>query len=104
MSGKYGKMLKQAQKMQQEMAKIEEGLVEEKVEASSGGGAVKAMVNGKQELLGVKIKPDVVDKNDIEMLEDLVMAAVQEALRQSKELAAQRMAQLTGGLNLPGMM
>ena len=104
MNGKYGKMLKQARKIEQEMAKIEEELAQEKVEASAGGAAVKATVNGKQELLEVKINPDVVDAEDVEMLEDLVTAAVKEALRQAKDLASQKMARLTGGLNLPGIV
>ena len=103
MNSKYGKMVKQAQQMQKEMAKVEEELAGEKVEASAGGGAVKATVNGKQELLEIKISPDVIDKDDVEMLEDLVKAAVSEAIRQSRELANQKMSRLTGGLNIPGM-
>lgn len=101
-----GNMMKQIQKMQADMAKVEEELTETKIEASAGGGAVKATVTGKQQLVEVKIDPSVVDPEDIEMLEDMVVAAVNEALRQSQELAQKKMAAVTGplagGMGLPG--
>jgi nucleoid-associated protein EbfC len=94
------KMMQQVQKMQAKMAKVQEDLVNEKVEAGSGGGAVKAVVNGQQQLLSVTIDPDLASE-DIEMLQDLVVAAVNEAMEQSKALAAERMQQVTAGLGLP---
>lgn len=104
--GGMGNMMKQIQKMQAEMAKVEQELAEIKVEASSGGGAVKAVVSGKQQVLEVKIDPSVVDPDDVEMLEDMVVAAVNEALRQSHEIAQKKLAAVTGplagGLGLPG--
>ncbi|MGI6512819.1 MAG: YbaB/EbfC family nucleoid-associated protein [Syntrophomonadaceae bacterium] len=101
--GNMGKMLKQAQKIQQEMAKLQEELKERTVEASAGGGVVEVTVSGKQELLAIKIKPEVVDPEDIEMLQDLVLAAVNEGLRKSQEMVADEMAKITGGLNIPGL-
>ena len=99
-----GKMLKQAQKMQAEMARLQEEMAERTITGSAGGGAVQAVVNGKQELLSVTIKPEVVDPEDLEMLQDLVTAAVNDALKQSQEMVAREMGRLTGGmgLNLPG--
>ncbi|MDO8886233.1 MAG: YbaB/EbfC family nucleoid-associated protein [Candidatus Oleimmundimicrobium sp.] len=98
-----GKLMKQAKKMQQEMVKIQEKLADERIEASAGGGAVKVVVNGKQELLDIKIDPSVVDPDDIEMLQDLVLAAANEALQQSRDLAAQRVNSVTGGMGIPGL-
>ncbi len=98
-----GKMLKQIQKMQGEMAKIQEELADREVKASSGGGAVEVTANGKQEIMDIKIDPDIVDKDDIEMLEDLVLAAVNESLRLSQEMANEEMQKITGGLNIPGL-
>ncbi len=97
------KMLKQIQKMQADMAKIQEELAEKIVKATVGGGAVEVAANGKQEIIDIKINPEVVDAEDIEMLEDLVLAAVSEALRLSQELAQEEMQRLTGGLNIPGL-
>lgn len=97
------KMLKQIQKMQAGMAKIQEELAEKTVKATVGGGAVEVAANGRQEIIDIKINPDVVDAEDIEMLEDLVLAAVSEALRLSQELAQEEMQKLTGGLNIPGL-
>ncbi|HDP70593.1 MAG TPA: YbaB/EbfC family nucleoid-associated protein [Actinobacteria bacterium] len=99
-----GKLMKQAKKMQQEMAKIQEELTGEKIEASAGGGAVKVIVNGKQELLEVKIDPSVVNSEDIDMLQDLVLAGVNEALQQSRDLAEQKLNSITGGMGIPGLM
>ena len=99
-----GKLMKQAKKMQQEMVKIQEELAGERIEASAGGGAVKVVANGKQELLEVKIDSEVVDSDDVGMLQDLVLAAANEALQQSRDLAAQRLNSVTGGMGIPGLM
>ena len=101
--GNMNKMMKQVQKMQAQMAKLQEELEERVVEASAGGEAVAVKVNGKQEVLEIKIDPDVVDPDDVEMLEDLVLAAVNEALRKAEEMMAKEMGKLTGGLNIPGL-
>lgn len=99
-----GKMMKQFQQVQQNVAKMEQELAEERMEASAGGGAVTAVVNGRQEVLELKIDEKVVQAGDVEMLQDLVLAAVSEALRKSRDLANQKLARLTGGLNIPGSM
>lgn len=104
MKGNYGKMLKQMQKMQDDMAKVQEELAQESVEATAGGGAVKVKVNGKQEIVSIEIAPSAVDPEDVEMLQDIVMAAANEALRQAGELAAKRMGGVTAQLGLPGLM
>ncbi|GAW93633.1 YbaB/EbfC family nucleoid-associated protein [Calderihabitans maritimus] len=98
-----GKMMKQIQKMQAQMAKLQEELEEKTVEASSGGGAVKVVVNGKQELVSIKIQPDAVNAEDTEILEDLIMAAVNEGLRKAQEMVAAEMSKITGGMKLPGL-
>jgi len=102
---KMDKLFKQAQKMQTQMVQIQERLAEEKVEGAAGGGMVRVVANGQGDILSVTISPEVIDPQDPEMLEDLVLAAVNEALRLSKELANQRMGQLAGGmgLNVPGL-
>jgi nucleoid-associated protein EbfC len=92
-----------AQQMQQEMLRIQTELESTIVDGSSGGGVVKAQVTGKQELVSITIDPAAVDPSDVEMLQDLVVAAVNDALRASRELADQKMAAVTGGLRLPGM-
>jgi len=92
-----------AQQMQQEMLRVQSELAETNVDGSAGGGVVRATVTGKQELVSVKIDPSAVDPTDVEMLEDLVVAAVNDALRASRELAESKMAAVTGGLRLPGM-
>ena len=102
--GDFSNLLKQAQKMQKEMGRIQSELKERVVEGSAGGGMVKAHVNGLQELLSIKIDPDVVDPEDVEMLEDLVTAAVKQGLKTAKELSESEMSKLTGGINLPGIM
>lgn len=89
--------------LQNKMMKIQDDLAEETVEAAVGDGAVKAVMTGQQQLRSVKIDPSVVDPEDVEILEDLVVAAVNQAITQSQELAAQRMGAITGGLKLPGM-
>lgn len=101
--GNMNKMMKQVQKMQQEMARVQEELAEKSVEASAGGGVVKVKANGRQEIVSLTIDPAAVEPEDVEMLQDLILAAVNDALRQSQELAAQEMARVTGGLNLPGL-
>jgi DNA-binding YbaB/EbfC family protein len=97
------KLLKQARAMQDRMSRIQEELAAREVEATSGGGMVTVRMNGKQEILAVKIDPEVVDPGDVEMLEDLVGAAVNEALGKVKELAREEMSGLTGGLRIPGL-
>lgn len=97
-------MMKQVQKIQAEMMRLQEELGGRTVEATVGGGAVTAVVNGKQELVSISIRPEAVDPEDVEMLQDLVLSAVNEALRQSREMVAQEMGKLTGGLNIPGIL
>ncbi len=101
--GNMQKMMKQVQKMQADMAKMQEELAEKQVETTAGGGAIKVVANGKQEVVEIKIKPEVIDPEDPEMLEDLITAAVNEALRKSQEMVSQAMGKITGGLNIPGM-
>ena len=103
MGGNMQKMMKQVQKMQADMARLQEELADRTTEASSGGGMVTAVVNGKQEVLSIKIKPEAVDPEDVEMLEDLLVAAVKEAMRKSQEMAAEEMNKITGGIKIPGM-
>ncbi|HDZ62523.1 MAG TPA: YbaB/EbfC family nucleoid-associated protein [Nitrospirae bacterium] len=98
-----GDLMKQAQKMQQEMGKIQEESKKKTVEASSGGGMVVVVANGAQEIISIKIEKDVVNPEDIEMLQDLVTAAVNEALRMSQQMVNDDMGKLTGGMNIPGM-
>jgi DNA-binding YbaB/EbfC family protein len=98
-----GNLQRMAQQMQQEMLRIQSELEAATVTGSSGGGVVSATVTGKQELVGLTIDPSAVDPSDVEMLQDLVVAAVNDALRASRELAEQKMAAVTGGLRLPGM-
>ena len=96
-------MMKQAQKMQEQMLKMQEEMEEKKFEATAGGGAVRVVVSGKREVLEIDLKPEVVDPDDIEMLQDLMVAAVNEALRKVETDSANQMGQLTGGLNIPGL-
>ncbi len=97
------KMMKQVQQMQTQMAKLQDEIAEKTVEVSSGGGVVKVTTNGKLEILDIKIDPDAVDPDDVEMLEDLVLAAVNESLRKVQEMTNSEMSKLTGGLNIPGL-
>ncbi|MGB9879389.1 MAG: YbaB/EbfC family nucleoid-associated protein [Anaerolineae bacterium] len=97
------KMMKQVHKMQEELAKIQEELAGRTVEATAGGGAVRAIVNGRQELEAVTIDPALLAEGDVEMLQDLVVAAVNEALRKSQEMVTEAMSKITGGLKLPGL-
>ena len=96
-------MLKQAQKMQQDMLRMQEEMENKTYTATAGGGMVSATVNGKHEVVNLEIKPDAVDPDDVEMLQDMVIAAVNEAMRIADNEAQQNMARLTGGLNLGGM-
>ena len=103
MPGNMNNILKQAQKMQENMQKMQEELEAKEVEASVGGGAVTVKVNGKKEVLDITIKPEVVDPDDIEMLQDLVISAVNEALRKVDDMQSSQMGKLTGGMNIPGL-
>ena len=103
MSKDMNKMLKQVQKMQAEMERIQAELGEKQVEGTAGGGMVKVVANGKQEVLSVKIDKEVVDPDDVEMLEDLVTAAVNQALENAQKMQAEGMSALTGGMQIPGL-
>ena len=94
-------MFKQAQAMQAQVQKIQDELKQSRVEGNAGGGMVVATVNGQGELMGIKLTPEVVDPNDLEMLEDLIVAAVSDAANKAKDMMQQRMGQVTGGLGLP---
>ncbi len=98
-----GKMMKQMQQMQKQMAKAQEELAHEEVEASAGGGMVSVRATGDLKIVSIKIDPQAVDPEDTEMLEDMVLAATNEALRAAQELASRKLGGLTGGLNIPGM-
>lgn len=104
MGGGGGGMMQQIRQLQEEMAKTQEALGQETVEVSVGGGVVRMVMTGQQRLESVKIEPDILNPDDVEMLQDLVLAAVNEALDRSQQLASDRMGALTGGLNLPGIM
>ena len=99
----FGNMMKEAQKLQQQMMALQEEVARRTVEATAGGGMVTVVANGKQELVSIKIDPEVVSKDDVQMLEDLVLAATNEALRKSRELVQQELGKLTGGLKIPGL-
>ncbi len=101
--GNMNQMLKQAKKMQEQMLKMQEEMEEKVYEASSGGGAVTVKVSGKRELIDIIINPEVVDPDDVEMLQDLVIAAVNEGMRMADQNSADEMSKLTGGLNIPGL-
>ena len=103
MKGGFGNMMKQAQKLQEQMLALQEEVGKKKVEATAGGGMVTVEANGKQEIVSIKIDPEVVSKDDVQMLEDLILAASNEALRKSRELVTQEMGKLTGGLKIPGL-
>ena len=97
-------MMQQAQQLQAKLVKAQEELANITVEASSGGGAVKVTINGQQKIQSVKISPEVVNSDDVELLEDLVLTAVSEAIIKSQEVAAEHLGGLTGGLKIPGLM
>jgi hypothetical protein len=98
-----GNMMKQVQKMAEETQRMEQELAEQRIETSSGGGMVKVAASGKGEILEIKIDPQVVDPADVEMLEDLVVSAVRDALEKGVEMRESRMRELTGGMNIPGL-
>ena len=98
-----GNMMKQAQKLQSQMLKMQEELAGRTVEASAGGGMVKAVANGRQQLVSIAIDREVVDPEDVDMLQDLVLAAVNDALTKSQEMVSAEMGKLTGGMNIPGL-
>ena len=100
----FGNIVKQAQKIQERIAEVQKELVNKQVEASSGGGMVTVIANGRQEILSGKIDPSVINLQDVDMLEDLVIAAVNEALRKSQELVSEEMSKVTGGIKIPGLM
>lgn len=101
--GGLGGMMKQFQQMQKRMEEIQAELEQTQVEGTAGGGMVKAIVNGKQDMISLTIDPEVVDPEDVEMLQDLIIAAVNQARAKAGELAGAKMNELTGGLNIPGL-
>ncbi len=96
-------MMKQAQQLQSKMMKLQEELAEKTVESSSGGGMVKVTANGRQQILSIQIDKEVVDPDDVEMLQDLVLAAINDALAKAQEMVSSEMGKLTGGLTIPGL-
>lgn len=98
-----GDLMKQAQKMQQEMGKIQEESRKKTVEASVGGGMVSATANGAMEIISIRIERDVVNPDDVEMLQDLIVAAINEALRRAQKMVSEEMSKITGGMNIPGL-
>lgn len=103
MGGNMSGLMKQAQKFQKQMEDMQKDLENKKFEASVGGGAVTAIANGKRQLIEIKIKPEVVDPDDVEMLEDLIMSACNEVLKKAEDESSSEMGKLTGGMNMPGM-
>ncbi len=101
--GNMQKQLAQMQQMQRQMEQLQAEIEEKEIETTAGGGAVKAVVNGKKEIVKLEIKPEVVDPDDVEMLQDLVMVCINEGLRQIDEISSNEMGKLTGGLNIPGL-
>jgi hypothetical protein len=97
-------MMKQAQKLQSKMLKLQEELAEKTVETASGGGMVKVVANGRQQIVSIQIEKEVIDPDDVEMLQDLILAAINDALAKSQEMVSGEMSKLTGGINIPGMM
>ena len=99
----FGHLVKQAQEMQKRLSALQEEMQQRTVEATAGGGMVTVVANGKNEILSVKIDPEVVNRDDVEMLEDLVRAAVNEAVRRAHEMMAEEMSKITGGIRIPGL-
>lgn len=99
-----GKMMKQAQQLQAKMLKMQEEAGQLTVETTAGGGMVKVVANGRQQMVSIHIEKEVVNPDDIEMLQDLILSAVNDALAKSQEMVSEKMSQLTGGLNIPGLM
>lgn len=104
MGGNMNQMMKQAQKLQAKMAKMQDEVAQKTVEGSAGGGMVNVVANGKQQIISINIEKEVVDPEDIEMLQDLVTAAVNDALNKSQEMVSKAMGSITGGMNIPGLM
>ncbi|MBW2706228.1 MAG: YbaB/EbfC family nucleoid-associated protein [Deltaproteobacteria bacterium] len=98
-----GNMMKQAQQLQSKMMKLQEELADKTVESSSGGGMIKVTANGRQQIISIQIEKEVVDPDDVEMLQDLVLAAINDALAKAQEMVSSEMGKLTGGLNIPGL-
>lgn len=101
--GGMGGLMKQAQKMQDRILKVQEEMAEKTIEASAGGGMVTVIANGRQEIVSIKVEKEVVAPEDVEMLEDLILAAVNDALKKSQQMMAEEMQKITGGLNIPGL-
>jgi len=101
--GGLGNMMKQFQKMQAKMEEMQKKLEEARVEGSAGGGMVQVVANGKQDILEIKIDPEVVDPEDVEMLQDLIVAAINQARQKAQEMQSEQMSAITGGISLPGM-
>ncbi len=99
-----GGMLKQAQKLQNQMVKLQSELAERTVEATAGGGMVKVVANGGQRIVSIEIESEVVDPEDVEMLQDLVLAAANDALTRAQQMVSDEMGKLTGGMNIPGLL
>jgi len=100
----FGNLVQQAQQLQAKMLKVQEEMATRTAEASAGGGMVTAVANGKQELLSIKVEKEVINPEDVEMLQDLIVAAVNAALKKAQEMVAEEMKKLTGGINIPGLM
>ncbi len=100
---KFGDMMRQAQALQEKLARLQEEAGKQTVEATAGGGMVTVVANGRQEIISVKIDPEVVNPQEVEMLQDLILAAVNEARRKAQELMAEQMKTLTGGIQIPGL-
>jgi DNA-binding YbaB/EbfC family protein len=100
----FGNLLKQAQQMHTKITELQEEMAGKTVEASSGGGMVSIVMNGKQEVVSIRIDPEVVNREEIDMLQDLIAAAVNEAIRKSQEMMTEEMKKITGGLSIPGLL
>ena len=103
MGGNMGNMMKQVQQMQKKMVEMQDELEQREVEATTGGGAIKVVATGKKEIISIDIKAEVVDPEDVEMLQDLILTCVNEALRKADEMVTSEMSKLTGGMNIPGL-
>lgn len=99
-----GNMMKQAQKLQARMLKLQEELAGKTVESAAGGGMIRVVANGRQQIVSIRIEKEVVNPDDVDMLQDLIQAAVNDALTKSQEMVASEMSKLSGGLNIPGLM
>ena len=100
----FGNILKQAQEMHSKISQLQEEMAGKTIECSAGGGMVSVVMNGKQEILSLRIDPEVVNREDVEMLQDLIRAAVSEAIRKSQEMMTEEMKKITGGMSIPGLL